>query len=197
LFYKAKHVRFLYDITDQSITDWVNRFSAFLSVDSQAGKGRHRQFRQEDLAVFSLIKAMRTEGFQFESIFASLKSGERGEVTSLAPDEVEQLVQGAKGGGAIQRKISELENTLAQARRELERVETLNHENTTLRSELQVAQARIGFEQEEKARLNDRIQALTNQLVELSQKAGQEYARGYVEGMTQQAPKPKKPDEQA
>lgn len=146
--------------------------------------------------MFSLIKAMRAEGFQFESIFASLKAGERGEVTPLTPHEVEQLVQGAKGGGAIQRKIGELENALAQARQELAQVETLNQDNAKLRSQLEVAQARISFEQEEKARLHERIEALTKQLVELSQKAGQEYARGYVEGMTQQAPKPKKSDEQ-
>lgn len=125
--YTTKHAQKLFDVkSDQTIRNWIKEFQDFFSIDATPGKGIDLQLSQDDMRVLDLIASMRSERRSADEIYATLKSGQRGDLPSYTPEELELLV-----GGDYEKHLSTQVNELNI------KIEQLSRENEELRSSIQ------------------------------------------------------------
>ncbi len=79
LTYSSRHIASLFKISRETVRVWSREFSAYLSPTAQPEPGRHRNFTDEDLRVFSLVSDMKNRGSVYEDIHAALAAGQRGD----------------------------------------------------------------------------------------------------------------------
>lgn len=171
--YTTQHVCTLYDVSPQTVRNWTEEFSRYLSVLAVPGKGRNRLFTDDDMRVFSLIASSKDNGAVYEEIHASLASGQRGELPELPPDEANALV------------VSDQQQKILM----------LSQQALAMQTERDMALAELRKTQEEMIRLNerlqgrdDRIQQLDAQLQKLQQRVeelSREIGEAYVKGVMQ------------
>jgi septal ring factor EnvC (AmiA/AmiB activator) len=86
------------------------------------------QLTEDDMRVLSLIASMRAERRPARDIYATLKSGQRGEPPEFSPEELDALVQGDYESYLSTKlsesnvKIMDLTTQLEQANRDIERL---------------------------------------------------------------------------
>jgi septal ring factor EnvC (AmiA/AmiB activator) len=162
--YTTKHAQRLYNVkSDQTIRNWIKEFQEFFSANTAPGKGVDVQLTDEDMQVLSLIASMRVERRPAQDIYATLKSGQRGELPQYTPEEMEALVKGdieqylSTQLNELNYQIAELTDKLEQANRDVERMrEALQPER----------EARIRAETERTA-LERRLEDMTSEVQEM------------------------------
>jgi DNA-binding transcriptional MerR regulator len=160
-------------VNQETIRTWAKEFGNYLSNRAKPAKGKHRAFTREDIETFSLVADLKDNGLRFEDIHANLESGQRGIFPATARDN--PLV-GMDAELALQ-KIKNLERQLELSNQQLQVLRTVQDENIRLSTRLEDAET-------ERERLETQIAELTTAIQTLSIKAGEQYARGYVDGLT-------------
>jgi SMC interacting uncharacterized protein involved in chromosome segregation len=123
---------------------------------------------------------MRDAGHGFEVIHASLKNGARAEPPTEPPEVIESQ-SGSQGIVLLQRQLTQLREALGEARTRIEALEQVEAERNRLVVELE-------FEQRERSKLEAKMVALEQEIRELYREVGREYAKGYVDAMSQEPP---------
>jgi DNA-binding transcriptional MerR regulator len=119
--YATRHVCTLFNISPETARTWADEFERHLSPLANPGDGRHRQFSEDDMRVFSLVSSMKADGLTFADIHNSLDAGQRGLAPILDASEVQALV------------VTERENQLlAQVQKLREYVENVERERDNL-----------------------------------------------------------------
>jgi DNA-binding transcriptional MerR regulator len=112
--YSTRHVSDLFGVSRQTVRTWSIEFADFLSPGATPGEGRRRQFNEDDLRVFALIREQKKAGMLFEDIHLALGNGLMGDL----PSGVDLAV--SKGGQekmrGLSKRVAELEGELSKAR---------------------------------------------------------------------------------
>lgn len=187
--YQSRHVKSLIGIgNNETLGSWVREFKDFLSSDANPGRGRNRQFSYEDLCVLKLVKEMRDQGFKFEDIHASLLNGSRGDVPEFKPNEIEKM-HSDQPKAVILKQVAVLQSQVERMAEELVRLQDVEKQNVQFDRQVQDLE-------HERDRLLKQIDKINedhrNDIERLAEKSGREYARGFVEGVSQ---RPSKKDE--
>ena len=159
-------------VTNETIRIWSREFDRHLSPGANPVKGRHRTFTRTDIEVLALVADLKNEGLRLEDIHANLESGQRG----IFPEVVEDSPLSGMNAQIALQTIRNLETQLVEANQELEDLRTVRDENIRLQNTVSMSREQID-------KLENRIEALTTKIEELSIKAGEQYARGYVDGL--------------
>lgn len=152
--YTTKHAQKLYDVrSDQTIRNWIREFEEFFSIDATPGKGVDLSLNQDDMRVLDIIAQMRNERRSTDEIYATLKSGQRGNAPDFTPEELDLWVKG------------EYEKHLSTQVNELNlRIEQLSQENEELRTSIQPIRDRNIQLEAEQIALERQVQDLKLQL---------------------------------
>ena len=86
--YQTRHISQLFDISHQTVKDWCDNFTEYLSPTAMPGKGRTRHFTEDDLRVFSQVADIKRSGGTFEDVHIALKAGQRGTL----PDDLDKAM---------------------------------------------------------------------------------------------------------
>ena len=138
----TSHITALFGISPQTVRNWSEEFARYLSALAAPGRGRNRQFSEDDMRVFSLVAALKKSGATNEDIHLALASGQRGDLLDMHPDEVHALVVSDHAQAVL---------TLKQ------RIEVLQVERNEALSHLQKAR-------DENNQLHGNLKAITDQL---------------------------------
>lgn len=154
--YTTKHAQKLFEVkSDQTIRNWIKEFEAFFSIDATPGKGVDLQLTMEDMRVLDLVASMRHERRPAEDIYATLKSGQRGNPPEYTPEELDVLVRGDYDK-YLTTQINELNL----------KIELLTRENDELKAAVQPVREQSIRLEAEKTALEKRIHELTSDLQE-------------------------------
>jgi DNA-binding transcriptional MerR regulator len=175
--YKARHLRSVFDVSNETIRNWSKEFAKFLSPGANPSGKQHRAYTEEDLSVLTLVAEMRDDGHDFESIHMSLSNGSRGKLPERAPEEIE-ATSGTKAITLLQSKIVGLQQELVSAEERIGELEGIAKQKDQLEMELR-------FERSKTEDLSEQIQELQKEVRQLYEKVGREYAKGYVDAMSQ------------
>lgn len=183
--YTTKHAQKLYEVkSDQTIRNWIREFQEFFSVNATPGKGTDLQLNQEDMKVLDLIASMRTERRPSDEIYATLKSGQRGNLPEYTPEELDLLVSGDYEKH-LSTQVSELNNQIEQLTQENEElkaaVQPLRGKNIQLEAERADLKEQLERERErserlaeqERSRGQQQLERLLREIAELRYKMGQ------------------------
>ncbi len=153
--YTSKQSAAIYGVSSETIRTWSEEFTEYLGPTANPGRGRSRSFSQNDMEVLSLIAEMKQQNYTYSDIHVALKSGERGNPPDVDPKEVQQLIT-TEGERRMMLQIENLQRELTKAYQERDRA-------------LQQAQRTQELEIEN-ARLQERLDALSEQLEESKSK---------------------------
>jgi chromosome segregation ATPase len=154
--YTTRHAQKLFDVkSDQTVRNWVKEFQEFFTIDATPGKGVDLQFSEEDMRVLDLIATMRSERHSSEEIYATLKSGQKGNPPAYTPEELDLLVK-----GDYEKHLSTQVNELNL------KIEQLTRENDELKSAIQPVREQSIRLEAEKSSLEKRIEELSRELQE-------------------------------
>lgn len=164
--YKSEIVQSLFNITGQTVRNWTNEFSDFLSDDAVGGENKHRVFTEDDLSVFALISELKAKRLNTDDIKATLATGNRGEIpdtTGIVPVDTalkitrleSQMLQYKYNYETALEEIDQLKLEKARLEGELKSLSTVReqladeHEKRdSLMREIGKLEARLEFEQE-------------------------------------------------
>jgi DNA-binding transcriptional MerR regulator len=169
MLYSSRHVCLLFGVAPETVRNWSEEFSRHLSVTANPGKGRHRNFTEEDMQVFGLVSELKNQGLMYEDIHAALDNGQRGEPPNFPPDDLQALVvTDQKQQTVIQ--IQQLELQIVGLRQErdaaLALVQPTREENIKLSTKLEIAQDRI-------SELSEQLEKAQRRIEELNREVGQ------------------------
>lgn len=154
--YSTKHAQKLFDLrSDQTIRNWIREFEEFFSFNATPGKGIDLQLSVEDMQVLDMVASMRAERRPAEEIYATLKSGQRGNAPEYTPEELDVLTR-----GDYDKYLSTQINELAL------KVELLTKENTELHAALQPVRDKNIQLDAERLILEKQVNELRSQLEE-------------------------------
>jgi DNA-binding transcriptional MerR regulator len=190
--YRARDVSALYDVTPQTVGMWASEFAQYMSPTANPGHKKKRLFTHDDMAVLDLVAQMRDQGATTEEIHASLKTGSRGSTPAIEPNEVQSIVSRehesrlSLENERLQHALLVARSQLEKAKKDLERLDEVEKKSIQLEAQLESERQ---SKQEVISLLKAQVEDLTKRNEELSLRAGTEYARGFVEGFREQAPK--------
>ena len=174
--YSSKHLALLFGVSLETVRNWCDEFSDYLSATANPGKGRHRSFTEEDMGVMSLIAQFKRQGMMYEDIHVSLKSGERGEVPALGLEEINALA-GDDSERALTLQVESLSRQLQLVSAELEQARETEKENIRLKADL-------ATERKLRLDLEKNSKELTDQMMALQRELGK--AQGILEYLQEQ-----------
>lgn len=191
--YSSLQMAKILDRTPQTIRNWTEEFSEFLSLLATAGGGRPRIYNVEDLAVLYLVKEMRDQGFRTEEIIASLRQGQRGNVDpdmlSLVPHYDAESNELALEIHYLLQERDRLKNERDKALAQLEAMVTLKEENIRLQTTIQLqekhSQERMQDIKERIDDVKDETQRQIEFLREEAEKRVEDLRRHYEEQLEQ------------
>lgn len=192
--YRSQHVATLYGITIETVNVWAREFSKYLSSTANPGQKKARLFNRDDMAVMDLIASLRQQQMSYEDIHANLASGQRGEPPQIEPEQVQAIVS-TDAETKLALENDRLKIALVEAKTALQKAETdltrlREVEDKTIRLEAQLesertARQQLADQQEiHRKELQSQIALLQEQIKELALQAGREYAKGFIEGMS-------------
>nr|WP_281719792.1 MerR family transcriptional regulator [Nitrosomonas nitrosa] len=180
-YYTSTQAAKIYGVSLQTINYWAGQFKEYLSPTANPGGRRKRRLSIEDMRVLSLISSMKNEGSTFEDIHATLKTGQRGQAPAVDPNQVQAIVANetevhlALRNERLQQMLVEAHDKLAQAQEQLKDMDKLRLKTARL-------EAQLDSQAKERERLENQVQALTEEIKSLSLQTGQEYAKGFQSG---------------
>lgn len=192
--YTSTHAATVFHVSNETIRNWAEEFSRYLSFLANPGKGRTRTFSDDDMQVLSLIAEMKSKGANFDEIHIALGQGQRGDSPALEVEDVKAIISGEQER-RLTLEIEYLKRTLQDALTRAQDAERMKEENIRLKAQLEVAQSRVdqlledlrtatGYQQKNNAETLQRIE-------ELSRQIGESYARGFVEALERKGEVPK------
>jgi len=132
--YRVNDIAPLFQVQGNTIRQWSEEFTSYLSDDANPQKGEVRLFSDNDLKVISLVAQMRNKRKTFDDIHASLAAGTRGEIPKSSSDivpirnpltlRVQELVEESN---AQQIKIAKLETEIRILREQLDKTDNVDH----------------------------------------------------------------------
>jgi DNA-binding transcriptional MerR regulator len=146
--FTSKHIQALFKIAPQTVRNWSGEFSQYLSATAGGGEG-WRRYTIDDLAVFSLIKELSDKGQRYPDIHTTLRTGQRGTVPSITPEELNALL-----AGDVERELAE---KLASERSEA----------ITLRDQVMALETKVTSLTEDNIRLETTNEELRKQILRL------------------------------
>lgn len=153
MLYSSRHVAALFNVSRETIRTWATEFARHLSISATPTAGKHRNFDENDLAVFSLIAEMKNHKAVFEEIHLALDNGQLGiaPITDaremVASDNRQQLA-------ALERQIVHLN---ADREKLLDRLKPVEDDNIRLRALLERSDAQLAEAKDEIRELNREI----------------------------------------
>jgi DNA-binding transcriptional MerR regulator len=180
--YSTKHLGTLFSVTPETIRLWTAEFAEYLSPTAHPGPNRARYYTQEDLEILTLVANMKADGIVFTEIHASLRAGQRGDAAVQSPDEISEIATAnreqrlALEVERLQRQLVELRHELESQRKVADQVQVMREENVHLK-------ARAELIEQERQRLQQQLDELREQIIQLAEKAGHEYAKGFIEAL--------------
>ncbi len=171
--YTTSQLCSIFSISPQTVRNWSQDFSRHLSSSAAPGKGRNRMFNEDDLRVFSLIAAMKSNSATHEEIQSSLTAGQRGDLPNLSPSDVQSMVMTDHA-----RAITNLKNEIAALQDErnstLADLQKARDEALQLRATLEANEAnsakRVAEIMDQLKSAQDRIEKLNREIGRLESK---------------------------
>ncbi len=186
MYYSTRHVRLLHDISAETVRNWCEEFSNYLSPTANPGKGKHRNFTDDDMRVLDLVAQMKNQGLTYEQVHASLQNGDRGNLPQLPANEMHDLVVAEEKGHltfeleATQRAlriITQERDTLQEKYRTLqEEVQPVKDTNIRLETRLEDLNSRMSS-------LEDELRTARKHIESLNREIGKSYHEGYVDAL--------------
>lgn len=146
--YTTTHAALIFGCSVETIRLWAMEFQAYLSPNANPGKGRMRQFSDDDMRVLALVATMRKSKSPDADIHASLRNNERGEIPALTPEEINTLA--LSGDRAVSAEIAILNRQLEKVQAELEsaleraeQADVLKEENIRLQTTVDLQHRQI------------------------------------------------------
>jgi DNA-binding transcriptional MerR regulator len=169
MLYSSRHACLLFSVAPETVRNWSEEFSRHLSVTANPGKGRHRNFTEDDMRVLGLISDLKNQGLMYEDIHAALDNGQRGEPPNFPPDDLQALVvTDQKQQSIIQ--LQQLELQIANLKQERDQaialIQPTRDENIKLATKLEIAQERID-------ELSEQLEKAQRRIEELNREVGQ------------------------
>ncbi len=173
--YTTSEAKAIFNRDEQTIRNWAKEFAEFLSPMANPQKGRSRTFTEDDMRVFDLVAKLKDEGKQYVDIHTSLKSGQRGDLPVVSPDELRALTV-----GQIERRLSleiqHLKGDLAEAREQLKELVDVKAHNARL-------EERIELREEQVKTLTTQFNKANEELRQLERQVGRSYHEGYLDAL--------------
>lgn len=130
----------LYDVSEQTIRNWVDEFSNHFSPTARPNRGRHLKFTREDVGVLSKIAELRDMRESTETISNALGRGERGPIPDASPEELKALTL-AEQNRALQLRIDFMQLKIEDLVVQAERTRKLELEVAGLQAQLELIQS--------------------------------------------------------
>ena len=200
--YTSGEVAKIYGVVTETVRNWTMEFAEYLSQTAQPGRNKKRTYSLEDMRVLSLVASMKERNMTNDDIHASLRSGQRGELPDLSPDDVKMIAIGDREKH-LSLQVDQLEHTIIQLKKDLaiaqeqaSQVQLYKEDNIKLTTSLDYVQNNL---EEAKARIRtlesiheEAVKDLNKRIEELSRQLGQEYARGVLETLRERGDLPQK-----
>lgn len=183
--YRAREVATIYNVTTQTIGVWAREFAEYLTPSANPGSRKMRLFTKDDMRVLSLVSSLQGKGLTFEEIHANLKTGARGELPNIEPEEALEITARDIDDrlsievSRLKAALIDAQMALKNAQEDLARLREVEDENIRLRTQLEDERA---SKETLERQLQNQIDTLTQKIEELALKTGQEYAKGFEEG---------------
>jgi DNA-binding transcriptional MerR regulator len=161
----------MFGVAVETARGWAAEFERHLSPRANPGTNKTRAFTQTDLEILALVAEYKEQRLTFNDIHTALDNGQRGTPPAYIPVENPQDSENQEKQLTIQN--TKLTQALEAAR---EQLTLLAEENIRLQTSLK-------HETVEREKLERRITELTQHIEELSIKAGEQYAKGFGQGI--------------
>ena len=184
--YSSTDAATVYKVSTETIRNWAEEFSRYLSFSANPGKGRTRTFNDDDMKVLALISELKTKNATFEEIHVALGQGQRGDAPDLEPGEVKAIISGEQER-RLTLEIEYLKRTLQDALERAKDREQLREENIRLNGRIEAVQERVD-QLLEQLRSAEALQEKSTgeamrRIEELSKQIGKSYAKGFIEAL--------------
>ena len=192
--YSSTHVATIFHVSTETIRNWSDEFSRYLSFMANPGKGRTRTFSDDDMTVLSLIAEMKGKGSTFEEIHVALGQGQRGDLPDLEVDEVKAIISGDQER-RLNLEIEYLKRSLQDAAARAQDRDRLNEENIRLKVQLEATHERVEqllaqLRSTEATQQKSNAEAI-QRVEDLSRQIGESYAKGFIEALERRGDVPK------
>lgn len=189
MMYSSSQAAALYHVSNETIRNWSEEFSRYLSFMANPGKGRTRGFSDEDMQVLALIAEMKASGSTFEEIHISLGRGQRGDTPALQVDEVKAMISGEQER-RLMLEIEYLKRSLQDATARSAQADELKEKYIRLEAQLDIIKQ---HDSERIETLTDELSEARKRIEELSRQIGEAYTKGFIEALERRGDL-KKPD---
>ena len=200
--YTSGEIAKIYGVVTETVRNWTIEFSNYLSEGAQPGRNKKRTYSLDDMRVLSLVASMKERNLTNDDIHASLRSGQRGEIPELSPDDVKLLTLGDQEK-RLSLQVDQLERTVVQLRQELTVAQEhaaqamqYKEDNIKLSTSLEYVQKDL---EETKTRIQtlehthtEAVKDLNKRIEELARQLGQEYVRGVMDTLRERGDLPEK-----
>ena len=180
--FTIRDVATLHGITTENARQWAIEFAPYLSPTATPGDRQKRVFTDEDMAVFDLVAKGKKERRTFEDIHAALLAGQRGVAPQLPPADIQALSLVA-GDRRLVAQVDRLNMLLAVRSEELERLKAELEAAKEAQQEAAQLKAKVEYLEADRDQLKAEAKALTDRVEALAERAGREYAKGYVDAL--------------
>lgn len=194
-YYNSRQTAALFGVALETIRNWGSEFQDYLSPTANPGKGRHRKYNQEDLAVLALANELKDAGMTYAEIHAALQNGQRGTPPDLAPMDVQAIVVNEREKRlsieveALQLTVMNLQERLAEVRGKLKEAEEIRDQNIVLKTQVEERQRHYETQIQE---LKTQLTQSQQRVEELLRESGTQYARGLMDALERRGDLPKK-----
>lgn len=180
--YTIRDVAALHSITTESARQWAIEFAPYLSPTASPGDGQKRAFTDEDMEVFDLVAKLKKAKRTYEDIHAALRSGQRGVAPQLPPSDIQALAL-VEGERRLVAQVDRLTGLLADRTQQLDQLKA--ELEAAKKAQLEAAQlkAQVDYLEADRQQLKAEAKALTDKVEALAERAGREYAKGYVDAL--------------
>lgn len=143
------------------------------------------------MRVFSLVAELKGQGMTFAEIHANLQSGQRGEAPILAPNQLTEITTSERES-RLELELDQLRQILVRTQQELETVRKIADQVSATKEENIKLQTSLEHVIKERETLEQQVKELSTRIEELAERAGREYARGYIEAIREKGSLPPK-----
>ena len=193
--YTSTHAATIFNVSNETIRNWAEQFSRYLSFTANPGKGRTRNFTVEDMEILSLIAEMKNKGSTFEDIHVALGVGQRGDAPELLVDDVKAMLNGEQERRLVL-EVEYLKRSLQDALIRAQDAERVKEENIRLKAQLESAEKRVEelLEQLGNVTLSQEKSSseVLRRIEELSRQIGESYVKGFMQALERKDEPPKK-----
>lgn len=184
--YTIRDVATLYGITPENARQWAIEFATYLSPTATPSDRQKRVFTDEDMAVFDLIAKGKKAKRTFEDLHIALQAGQRGVAPQLPATDIQALAM-VEGERRLVAQVDRLTGLLAAR---TEQVDQLKADLAALNDAVMEStrlKAQVDYLEADRQQLRTDLAAMTARIEALAERAGREYAKGYVDAL--KAPK--------